>query len=101
MLKISKTAGFLLPVVLLSLLVGCSNHSAETKKIEKESFYQALAIPPVLNDLNASPDKSEFELDVRKGKTKFIEGNETPTYGYNSDYLGPVIKVKRGDRVKV
>ena len=40
-------------------------------------------------------------MNVQYGKKEFIEGQETETLGYNGDYLGPIIRVDKGDDVKI
>jgi len=60
-----------------------------------------LPIPPLLENKNSEEGKAEFDLEVQSGKTEFIKGKETDTLGYNGDYLGPIIKVNKGDDVKV
>ncbi|NMA49931.1 MAG: multicopper oxidase domain-containing protein, partial [Tissierellia bacterium] len=60
-----------------------------------------LPIPPLLEDKNPMEGKAEFDLIVQYGKTEFIKGYEANTLGYNGNYLGPVIRVNRGDDVKI
>jgi len=60
-----------------------------------------LPIPPILEDKNPEPNKSEFDLIVQYGTKEFRKGYETETLGYNGNYLGPVIKVSKGDEVKI
>lgn len=60
-----------------------------------------LPIPPILEDENPDPDKAEFTLVAQQGSKEFLEGKPTDTFGYNGDYLGPVIRVKKGDDVSV
>lgn len=58
-----------------------------------------LAIPRLLK-----PDPSgdvDYTLTAQKGKRTFIEGQETETYGYNGDLLGPVLKVQKGETVRI
>ena len=75
-----------------------SNNSKEesNKKSLKE-----LPIPKILEDTNPDPNIAEFTLESQEGKTVFLENKETETMGYNGGYLGPVIRVKRGEEVKV
>ncbi len=61
----------------------------------------SLPIPPLLENETQEEGKAEFTLNVQHGKTEFLEGYEADTLGYNGDYLGPVIQVKRGDDVKI
>ncbi|WP_414839172.1 multicopper oxidase family protein [Carnobacterium sp. TMP28] len=60
-----------------------------------------LPIPPLLEDKNPENGKVEFDLTVQYGETEFFEGHKTETLGYNGDYLGPIIKVNKGDEVKI
>lgn len=60
-----------------------------------------LPIPPLLEDQNPAENTAEFHLKAQKSTKSFLNGIETETYGYNGDYLGPIIKVKRGQQVKV
>ena len=60
-----------------------------------------MPIPPLLEDKNPEEGKAEFDLNVQYGKKEFIEGQETETLGYNGDYLGPIIRVDKGDDVKI
>lgn len=69
-------------------------------KIENKTGNK-LRIPPLLEDKNPDKGKAEFNLNVQYGKTEFIKGYETDTLGYNGDYLGPVIRVNKGDDVKI
>ncbi len=61
----------------------------------------SLPIPPLLEDKNPDPDRADFELVVQKSTTSFFEGKYTETYGYNGNYLGPVIRVKEGQNVSI
>lgn len=59
----------------------------------------ALPIPPLLEDENPEEGQAEFSFTAQIGETEFFEGQPTETYGYNGDYLGPVIRVREGDEV--
>ncbi len=60
-----------------------------------------LPIPPLLKDNNPDPGKAEFTLTAQKSSMEFLKGKETETYGYNGDYLGPVIRVSKGEDVSI
>lgn len=60
-----------------------------------------LQIPPLLENKSSEPGKAEFDLFVQYGKKTFFQGTEADTLGYNGDYLGPVIRVERGDEVQI
>ena len=60
-----------------------------------------LLIPALLEDKNPAPGKAEFDLVVQYGRKEFVPGSAADTLGYNGDYLGPVIKVTKGDDVQI
>ena len=60
-----------------------------------------LPIPQILEDTNPQEGKAEFNLNVQHGKTEFFKGKEADTMGYNGSYLGPVIRVRKGDDVTI
>ena len=51
-----------------------------------------LPIPPLLTG-------NSFHLSLQTGQMEFLTGKRTPTYGINSNFLGPAIKVRDGDNV--
>lgn len=98
-LKVSGVAFFL-------ILAGCSYNQTPDQSNNSNSLPVAkenttLPIPPLLEDKNPADDVAEFYLKAQKSTKTFLSGVETETYGYNGDYLGPVIKVNKGDQVKV
>lgn len=60
-----------------------------------------LPIPPLLEDLDPDPNKAEFHLTAQQGVSEILEGVESETSGYNGNILGPIIRVNKGDEVKV
>ncbi|MEC2305290.1 MULTISPECIES: multicopper oxidase family protein [Heyndrickxia] len=58
-----------------------------------------LKMPPVLK----SDNKKEVIYTVRaqKGETEIFDGTKTKTYGYNGSFLGPVLRLNKGDTVKI
>ena len=73
----------------------------DDNRIEEPLDNNKLPIPPLLEDKNPEEGKAEFDLKVQYGKTEFIKGYEANTLGYNGNYLGPVIRVNKGDDVKI
>lgn len=69
--------------------------------IDNNQNKNRLPIPALLEDKNPEEGKAEFDLTVQYGKTEFLEGYEANTLGYNGNYLGPVIRVNKGDQVKI
>lgn len=60
-----------------------------------------LPIPKLLEDKNSDSKVADFTLNVQQGNTAFINGNSTETYGYNGNFLGPVIRVNKGEEVNI
>src|SRR5699024_3831526 len=61
----------------------------------------ALPIPPLLKDHDPDPGKAEFHLTAQNATKEFVPGKKTETMGYNGNYLGPVIRVHKGQEVSV
>ena len=59
-----------------------------------------LAIPPLENGVMRDGVR-HYDLQLRKGVSQFFEGVSTPTFGINGDYLGPVLKLRAGERVRL
>ncbi len=60
-----------------------------------------LKMPVLLEDKNKSPNIADYELIAQEGTTEFIEGLKTDTLGYNGSYLGPILRMKRGEKVNI
>lgn len=60
-----------------------------------------LPIPVLLVPSNSDANSSDYYLNVQEGTTNFIGDRLTPTLGYNGSYLGPVIKVTRGEEIRM
>jgi blue copper oxidase len=60
-----------------------------------------LPIPPILEGTRGSDDRHLYDLSVQSGTREFIAGATTQTLGYNGDYLGPTIRVRRGEATEI
>lgn len=60
-----------------------------------------LVIPALLQDSDPAPDKAAFQITAGQGTTAFLPGKAAATLGYNGSYLGPVIRLKRGEEVTI
>ena len=60
-----------------------------------------LPIPELLADANPEELVADYYLSAQYGLSNFIGGKQTPTLGYNGNYLGPVIKVSNGEEVRM
>jgi FtsP/CotA-like multicopper oxidase with cupredoxin domain len=72
--------------------------SSSALKQSANEFYRRLPIPQLLDSRELGNNVS---ISAKKGLVEFIEGFETETYGYSAPYLGPAIRVYRGDLVTV
>lgn len=43
----------------------------------------------------------EFRLNLQTGSVEWIQGRPTATYGANGDVLGPTLRFRRGERVRI
>lgn len=62
---------------------------------------EELPIPELLESSSLPGGGRLFELRAQQGSRSFLQGNNTPTLGYNSAYLGPTIRVRRGEDVAI
>lgn len=58
----------------------------------------ALRIPPLID---AARQGQAVALQVQAGETEFFPGRRSATLGYNGSYLGPTLRLRRGDDVQV
>jgi FtsP/CotA-like multicopper oxidase with cupredoxin domain len=56
-----------------------------------------LPIPPLM-DIDGGAGNL---LTARKGQQEFLAGVQTPTLGYDLDYLGPTLRMKRGQTARL
>jgi len=62
----------------------------------EEVSLTTLIIPPLIEDTGAG-----ISLTAQSGATEFFEGVPSDTWGFNGNYLGPTIRVRRGDSVDI
>jgi FtsP/CotA-like multicopper oxidase with cupredoxin domain len=60
-----------------------------------------LQLPVLLEDLNPDPMTAEYILQAKEGEMAFFEGKTTKTFGYNGNYLGPLIRMRDGETVSI
>ena len=61
----------------------------------------ALPMPVLLQDENPDTQVADYTLSAQQGESYFFNGIKTQTMGYNGNYLGPIIKVIRGETVNM
>ncbi|WP_271397632.1 multicopper oxidase family protein [Salinicoccus roseus] len=73
----------------------------EVKIIENDIESRPLNIPSLLEPTSQTDGQIEYEIRARSGETEIIPGRKTPSRGYNGDLLGPTIKLKKNQQVKI
>ncbi|WP_035054080.1 multicopper oxidase family protein [Carnobacterium pleistocenium] len=74
-----------------------SNDTADI--IDDSQIQNKLKLPPLLeSDQETSTDIS-YTLTAQAGTTAFKDGPLTETYGYNGSYLGPILRIRKGQNV--
>ncbi|MCO1335098.1 multicopper oxidase CueO [Microbulbifer sp. OS29] len=77
-----------------TLLAGAS-HS--TRAQAGSGGRQLLPIPPELR----ADSQGQIKLTAQTGSQSFLPGLTTQTYGFNGPFLGPAIRVRKGEQVRV
>lgn len=85
------SAGVLLPTGL-----GCGDNIADTGPTTGE----LLPIPERLDGEMVNGVR-EFHLQLQPGVRTWVANAPTATYGVNGDYLGPTLRFRRGERVRL
>jgi cuproxidase len=62
---------------------------------------RAVASLPIPQLIDAASQNNVVRLNVSSGHHEFYKGKPTRTYGYSAPILGPVLRLRRGDRVEV
>ena len=78
--------------------IGGATYAARSLLGAASSEPQALRIPPLID---ARKTGQAVSLKVQPGRTEFFPGRESATLGYNGNYLGPTIRLHRGDDVQI
>ncbi|GAA1461978.1 multicopper oxidase domain-containing protein [Nocardiopsis exhalans] len=63
------------------------------------SFTNELHVPPELEPVIDEDGRKRFDLTMQEGTSEFLPGQETATWGVNGAYLGPTMRLERGDDV--
>ncbi|HLR59325.1 MAG TPA: multicopper oxidase domain-containing protein [Pseudogracilibacillus sp.] len=60
-----------------------------------------LNIPPILASDSETESNIYYTIDAQQGQTEIFDGIQTKTLGYNSAFLGPVVKLKKGQTANI
>ncbi len=91
--------GFLLGTSALALSAAALNW-ADASAQSRYSFDTAVAIPPLYNG-RIEGDVRVFDLNLQSGQTEFFAGLKTDTNGINGSFLGPVLRMRSGETVRM
>lgn len=62
---------------------------------------RALPIPPLAQSRIAADGARVFELTAGAGTTEILAGHKTATWGFNGAILGPTLRARNGEKVRV
>lgn len=83
-----------------SLIVPFSGSTTSADTSTGTNTLNTFKVPPL--DLGQrSGDTLNFNLQLAVSKSQFFKGINTSTLGINQSYLGPVLRAKRGDTVRI
>lgn len=94
-LRATAAVGVLAPT-LSSALTSC----AAPEDVPKVQFGAALPIPP-LAESTVQGGTRVFALNAQGGKHEFVPGKPADSMGYNGSYLGPTLRARRGEKVRI
>ncbi|MBF6134331.1 multicopper oxidase domain-containing protein [Nocardia otitidiscaviarum] len=92
-----------LVVIILSVAGGFAwvYSTADISTVGTVDFDRELAIPPLAPSRVDADGTRVFELEMRSGQREFEPAVVTPTWGFNGDHLGPTLRARRGEQVRV
>ena len=96
-MKITRRSLFL-GTAAAAAIGGGGVYAARALRSAGSSEPQPLRIPPLLD---ARKQGQSISLTVQSGSTEFFAGRPSRTLGYNGSYLGPTIRLHRGDDVQM
>lgn len=89
------------PVLVLGGLAADAYRDALRSNTGTLGFANPLRIPPLAEPTVAADGSRVFDLTVAPGRTELLPGRTTDTLGVNGPYLGPTLRARAGDRVRV
>lgn len=65
------------------------------------AFTRPLPIPPLAESRIDADGNRVFDLTAKAGAAELVPGGRAATWGFNGDYLGPTLRARAGEQVKV
>lgn len=81
-----------------SMMMG---HGHGNISLQDSTGENELIIPPILKSDKLEGNDIYYTIEAQKGQTEIFEGFQTETLGYNSTFLGPVMKLKKGQTAHI
>ncbi len=70
-----------------------------TLKEEPDEAPRPLKIPDILEPSTVNDERVVYDIEAKTGESVIKTGEKTKTLGYNGNYLGPVIRLEKGQKV--
>ncbi|MCB1666380.1 MAG: multicopper oxidase domain-containing protein [Pseudomonadales bacterium] len=86
--------------LLLTGMVISAPNSLRRLNAAESSRTQPLKIPALETGTLAFGERS-FSLSLQAGVTRFYQDVETPTWGINGTYLGPTLRMRDGENIRI
>src|SRR5690625_4316230 len=81
-------------------MMGHGHHNHDMP-LQHSTGENELNIPPILKSDHLEGNDVYYTIEAQKGQTQIFEGIQTATLGFNSSFLGPVMKLKKGQTVHI
>ncbi|WP_100404075.1 multicopper oxidase family protein [Bacillus sp. FJAT-42315] len=76
-------------------------HEQMTATLQNNEGTNELTFPKVLTPDHRDKDSITYTVKAQEGQTEIFNGIQTNTYGYNGNFLGPVLRVQKGMNVTI
>ncbi|HLR65513.1 MAG TPA: multicopper oxidase domain-containing protein [Virgibacillus sp.] len=77
------------------------DHGHSDVPLQHSTGENELKIPPILQKDKQEGNDVYYTIEAQKGQTEIFDGIQTKTLGYNASFLGPVMKLKKGQTVHI
>ncbi|MFI5495835.1 multicopper oxidase family protein [Actinoplanes sp. NPDC051859] len=86
----------------VSVAVGACSSGSGGNPGGASAFTNRLRIPPLVKPEVGGDGVQTFTLNLQAGgRTEFLPGKTTDTWGINGAYLGPTVRAAKGDKVRM
>ncbi|MEU0570259.1 multicopper oxidase domain-containing protein [Nonomuraea sp. NPDC005983] len=90
---------FLSLAALSGLAAACGTGTGDAPASPKLDFANPLHVPPLLRPERAKDGTRRFTLTLQAGQSRILPGKQTPTWGFNGDFLGPTLRAARSEEI--